>query len=161
MDAWTTVFSMTAALHVRVELGLDGVADLYMLLTPYSGRWSCCGMSPIDTVWVDFLRWLRCGGLGHTDRALGPASPPRFPQHERIGAVSWLARTVVDQAFFLHDVGDTVGARRPRKGPLSWPNGIASVGSTATQPPQHLVAAVADDRDELLIDSVAGGRGGS
>jgi tetratricopeptide (TPR) repeat protein len=107
VDDWTTLFSATAALHVRVELeSLEGVAGLYELLTPYSGRWSCCGTSPINTGLVDLALARAAAALGDTDRAV-TLFDTAVSEHERIGALSWLARSLVHQGNFLRETFGT------------------------------------------------------
>ena len=105
VDDWTTVFSATAALHVRVELGADGVAGLFEFLTPYSDRWSCCGTAPISMGLVSLALARGAAALGDSDRAR-TLFETAVAEHDRIGAVSWLARSLVHQGIFLREAFD-------------------------------------------------------
>jgi tetratricopeptide (TPR) repeat protein len=105
-DDWTTLLSMTAALHVRAELGdVEGAASVLAQLAPYAGRWSPAGTAGSAAGLVDLALARGHALLGDVDAARA-AFEAAVAGHERLGATGWLARSLVHQGAFLSTTGD-------------------------------------------------------
>jgi hypothetical protein len=106
----TTLFTMTAAVHVRVSLAdRDGAAAIAELLRPYRDRWANVGTAPMN-VGLVVLALARADALAGDDDAARLGFEAAVAGHERLGAMSWLARSLEHQGRFLQERGEVDAA---------------------------------------------------
>jgi hypothetical protein len=114
LNDWTMLFTMSAALHARVALAdHEGAAAVATALRPYRDRWCNSGGAPMNAG-LAVLALARADALAGDDDAARAGFEAAVAGHERLGAVSWLARSLEQQATFLHDRGETEAARAAR-----------------------------------------------
>jgi len=104
-DDYMTLFSATAALHVRVELGdLDAAEPIAAFLARFPERWAGAGAAPLGLGFVGLALARDHAARSDVDLA-APAYEQALLSAERAGAVGWTARTLVHQGAFLRSVG--------------------------------------------------------
>lgn len=101
---------MTAALHVRVELGhRDAAASIAGKLAPFGNRWASAGTTPSSMGPTKLALARELALRGETSQAAA-AFADAVGLIESNDAFPWLARALVHQARFLHDTDDGAGA---------------------------------------------------
>jgi DNA-binding SARP family transcriptional activator len=108
-DDWTTVFCMTAALHVRTELGDRSAAEtIATALRPYADRWATAGTSPINTGPASLALARYAAMVG--DEAAEGLFARAVAHSERMSSPAWIARCRVHQGCHWRRTGSAADA---------------------------------------------------
>jgi hypothetical protein len=103
-DDWTAVFCMTAALHVRTELGdRPGAAAIAAQLALYGDRWATAGTSPINAGPAS-LALARYAALVDDDTA-DSLFAKAVAASEQMSSPAWIARSRVHQGSHWYRTG--------------------------------------------------------
>jgi DNA-binding SARP family transcriptional activator len=105
---WTWLLVHTAALHVRVSLGMvDEAAEVAAKLEPYAGRLSVGGSGPVALGLTD-LALARAAALAGDDERARSLFEAAVAGHDRLEMPAWLARSLLHQGRYLLGTGDPV-----------------------------------------------------
>jgi len=105
-DDYMTLACMSAAVHVRVDLGdVSAAAAIADLLRPAARRWASAGTTPFSMGPTD-LALARCAAATGDDDEARRRFAAAVDLAEAAGAEPWLARTLAHQARFLTAIGD-------------------------------------------------------
>jgi DNA-binding SARP family transcriptional activator len=100
-DDYTTLVSAALGLHARAELGdREGVAELFEVLRPYSGRWAGAGSGAASGGLVDLALARGAVVLGRDDQAR-TWFEAATAGHEQLRTPVWLARSLLHHGRFL------------------------------------------------------------
>jgi tetratricopeptide (TPR) repeat protein len=105
-DDYMTLCAMSAALHVRIDLGdTAGAAAIAEALTPYARRWACAGTSPLS-MGPTALALARHAASLHDHETARRHFDAAVEMTVRAGAQPWLARTLVFRATHHIELGE-------------------------------------------------------
>ena len=110
-DDYTGLLCLTAALHVRVELGDRGAAaSIAATLGAFPHRWAAAGTTPLSMGLTDLPLARNLALHGDVEDA-AVAFDHAIRLSAAAGAEPWLARGLVHRANFLVDIGERARAR--------------------------------------------------